>query len=346
MIKSNVCCTTRASSQYLLFIRTNKTISARAPWTAPPVVMLRCWTIWLQKCILVEDTAKFTPIIALQYHWHYGRGGFAAVNPQTPYREKENQARGQLTVSGGATTPSSEWSCRVPNSDTRFSYLFPIPWPWLDIPCSPSCSMSTDSLLDVYLHGPRVMVAHPGCSLWAQGRLWPSAHGDSLMAWIFEEPSSIRLWGIFLFNSADFEPNPDRKGKKTSPQDLFYGPWVLTVACVRGCSPAICAHKQRGEISDSHLYWWPHTCSFHHCVSVSRNHNIVSGKSGFEYFLFEIICVSKMGFAQPVPVPQQRTELIFLSQKGCIQACMALWVQGGWNFFSAKWIFVYLETLM
>lgn len=78
------------------------------------------------------------------------------------------------------------------------------------------------------------------------------------------------------------------------------------------------------EIGDSHLYWRPHTCSFHHCVSVSRNHNIVSGKSGFEYFLFEIICVSKMGFAQPVPVPQQRTELIFLSQKGCIQACMAL----------------------
>lgn len=78
------------------------------------------------------------------------------------------------------------------------------------------------------------------------------------------------------------------------------------------------------EISDSDLYWRPHTCSFHHRVSVSQSHNIVRGKSGFEYFLFEIICVSKMGFAQPVPVPQQRTELIFLSQKGCIQACMAL----------------------
>lgn len=71
---------------------------------------------------LVEDTI---PVVALQYHWHYGRDGFAAVNPPTPYKEKENQARGQLTVSRGATTPSSEWSCRVPNSDNQIFFSFP-----------------------------------------------------------------------------------------------------------------------------------------------------------------------------------------------------------------------------
>lgn len=71
---------------------------------------------------LVEDTI---PVIALQCHWHYGRDGFAAVNPQTPYKRKESQARGQLTVCGGATTPSSEWSCRVPNSDNQIFFSFP-----------------------------------------------------------------------------------------------------------------------------------------------------------------------------------------------------------------------------
>lgn len=71
---------------------------------------------------LVEDTI---PFIALQYDWHYGRNGFAAVKPLTPYKEKENQARGQLTVSGGATTPSSEWSSRVPNPDNLIFFSFP-----------------------------------------------------------------------------------------------------------------------------------------------------------------------------------------------------------------------------
>lgn len=79
-------------------------------------------------------------------------------------------------------------------------------------------------------------------------RLWPSACGDSPIAQTFEEPSSRRPWGIFLFNSADFEPNSNKKGEKKSPQDLLYGPWVLTVTCVCGCSPAICAQKRQGGL--------------------------------------------------------------------------------------------------
>lgn len=115
------------------------------------------------------------------------------------------------------------------------------------------------------------------------------------------------------------------RGKNYPPKTSFMDPEFDSCLCpwMFPSHPRSQA-AEWAEISDSHLYWRPHTCSFHHRVPVSQNHNIVGGKSGFDYFLFEIICVSKMGFAQPVPVPQQRTELIFLSQKGCIQACMAL----------------------
>lgn len=34
------------------------------------------------ECLSVEHPATFVPAVALQYHWHYGRDGFAPVNPQ------------------------------------------------------------------------------------------------------------------------------------------------------------------------------------------------------------------------------------------------------------------------
>lgn len=118
-----------------------------------------------------------------------------------------------------------------------------------------------------------------------------------------------------------------REGKETSsPKTLLYEPRVLTVTCVQRCSPAISVHKQQRCLKSVILIY------IGDCIPVlftteflfPKTITLLVEKSGFEYFLFEIICVSKMGFAQPVPVPQQRTELIFLSQKGCIQACMAL----------------------
>lgn len=103
-----------------------------------------------------------------EYHWQHGRDGFAAVNPQTPCKEKENHywnwARGQLPVSGGLATPSSQWSCRVPNSDNQVFYSFPSSLALVrDCPCPFSSSVSADSLLDVYLHG-QVMEGHLGHS--------------------------------------------------------------------------------------------------------------------------------------------------------------------------------------
>lgn len=249
MIKSNVCCTTRASSQYLLFIRTNKTISARAPWTAPPVVMLHCWTIWLQKCILVEVTSKFVPVIALQYHWHYGRDGFAAVNPQTRYKEKENQAKRPAHSVRRGDHPELKWSCRVPNSDNKIFFSFP----------------SSLALVRFSLP-PLLQYEHRQCarcvSPWATSGggtpgvqpVHPRAGSDHLP---METHSCTNLWGAQLKKAlknlfiqfSRLQTKPWWKGgKKHPPPDILYGPWVLTVACVPGCSPAICAHKQWGGL--------------------------------------------------------------------------------------------------
>lgn len=146
-----------------------KRFPARAPWTAPACRYAALLNNLAAECILVEDTAKFIPVIALQYHWHYGRDGFATVNPRTPYKEKENrywnQARGQLPASGGPATPSSRWFCRVPNSDNQVFFSFPSSLALVrDFPCPLSSGVSADSLLDVYLHGPQVMEGHLGHS--------------------------------------------------------------------------------------------------------------------------------------------------------------------------------------
>lgn len=73
LIKSNVCHTIRASSRYLLFIRTNKTISSLCTLDSPACRYAALLNNLAAECILVEDTTKFILVIAFQCHWHYGR---------------------------------------------------------------------------------------------------------------------------------------------------------------------------------------------------------------------------------------------------------------------------------
>lgn len=79
-------------------------------------------------------------------------------------------------------------------------------------------------------------------------------------------------------------------------------------------------------ISVSHLYWQPHTCFYFFTTEFlfPKTITLLVEKVDLSTSCLKLFVYQKMGFAQPVPVPQQRTELIFLSQKGCIQACMAL----------------------
>lgn len=250
MIKSNV------SAQQGLVLNTSftyawmKRFPARAPWTAPACRYAALLNNLAAECILVEDTAKFIPVIALQYHWHYGRDGFATVNPRTPYKEKENrywnQARGHLPASGGPATPSSRWFCRVPNSDNQVFFSFPSSLALVrDFPCPLSSGVSADSLLDVYLHRPQVMEGHLGHS-WCTPEqalticLWRLVHRKSLWRAQLKKALSQKE-SLHSFQQALNQTL--RKGKKHPHPP--YEPCALTVACVHRCSPAISVHKQQ-----------------------------------------------------------------------------------------------------
>ena len=131
----------------------------------------------------------------------------------------------------------------------------------------------------------------------AQDRLRPPVCGDVCIASTFEESSSEgpRARRNLSLHFSKLWTYPWKRGETHAAPTLSHAPCVLAVPRVYGCFPAISIQRQTvlPEISGCHLYWLLPTCSFNHWVSVSQNHNIVSGKSGFEYFLFEIICVSK-----------------------------------------------------
>lgn len=206
----------------------NKLISSPCTLDSPA-----CYTVLLNnlaaECILVEDTTRFIPVIALPYHWHYGRDGFAAVNPQTPYKEKENgdwnQARGQLPASGGLASPSSWWSCGVPNSVNQVFFSFPSSLALVRaFPCPLSFSVSTDSLLDVYLHGPQVMEGRLGHSQCVPEQAlticpWKAIHSRNFWRAQLKKAFS-RLWS-----------KPWERGKTIPTQELLYEPPVWTVTC-------------------------------------------------------------------------------------------------------------------
>lgn len=137
--------------------------------------------------------------------------------------ETKQEASSQLR---GLASPSSWWSCGVPNSVKQALFSFPSSLALVrDSPCPLFSGVSTDSSLDVYLHGPQVMKGHVGHSRCVPEQAlticpWKAIHSKN-----FEEPSSKRP-------SAGFGANPER-GEKTipPPQDLLYEPHVWTVPC-------------------------------------------------------------------------------------------------------------------
>lgn len=109
-----------------------------------------------------------------------------------------------------------------------------------------------------------------------------------------ESPQSVHIGpeprGIFLLTSVGFGSGPKEQTM------VIYQPAARINLCLCPYTFPSCQHSKHTvlpETSNSSIYWLWYTCSFNHRVSVSQNHNIVSGKSGFEYFLFAIICVSK-----------------------------------------------------
>lgn len=107
-------------------------------------------------------------------------------------REKESSKRLAHSVWRGDHL-SSEWSCRVPNSDNQIFFSFPSSLALV--------RFSLPSLLQCE-HRQLARCVSP----WAtsdggswdtahapQGGFWLSAHGDSLIAWTFEDPAQKGL---------------------------------------------------------------------------------------------------------------------------------------------------------
>lgn len=176
------------------------------------------------------------------------------------------------------------------------------------------------------------MEGHPGHHQHVPERS-PSARGDAFLVRTFEEPTSKRPQARrnLSIHSSRLRTKPRERGKNIPPP--IPSPSLTNpVLCVRRRFPTVGVDKQQRCLKSETLvplgdripvlftteFLFPKTITF---VSGRKKEK---KKSGFEYFLFEIICVSKNGFCTTCASASTKNRADLLSQKGCIQACMAL----------------------